>query len=53
MNAGARLLPLDLTRRDLNALGLPSMTVLNREGIALQDDCHPLSAYQAESSAKH
>ena len=42
MNAGARLLPLDLSRSDLNALAVASITVLNREGIASQDHRHSL-----------
>jgi hypothetical protein len=42
MNTGARLFPLDLSRRDLNALALAAVTVLNGEEIASQDHCHSL-----------
>jgi len=42
MNTGARLFPLDLSRRDLNALALAAVTVLNGEEIASQDHCHSM-----------
>jgi hypothetical protein len=34
--------PLDLSWRDLNALALASVPVLNAEEIACQNDCHSL-----------
>jgi hypothetical protein len=37
MNSLGWIFPLDLTRRDFDALALPSITVLNREEIAAQD----------------
>jgi hypothetical protein len=42
MNAGTRLLPLDLSRRDLDALALTSIPVFNREEIASHHYRHPL-----------
>ena len=42
MNTGARFLPLDLPRRDLNVVALASVTILNGEEIASQDHCHSL-----------
>ena len=42
MNTGARLFPLDLSRRDLNALALAAVTVLNGEEIASQDQRHSM-----------
>jgi hypothetical protein len=42
MNTVGWLLPLDLSRRDLNALALAAVTVLNGEEIAFQDHCHSL-----------
>ena len=41
-DAGTWLLPFNLTRRDLNALALASVTVLNREKIASQNHCYSL-----------
>lgn len=40
MNTGARFFPLDLSRRDLNALPLAAVTVLNGEEITSQDHCN-------------
>ena len=39
---GAGFLPLDLCQRDLDALALASIAVLNREEIASQNHCLPL-----------
>jgi hypothetical protein len=43
MNAGARLFPLDLSRRDVNALTLTSVAVLNRVEIASQHHGYSLT----------
>jgi hypothetical protein len=42
MNTGARLLPLDLSRRNPHAMALSSIPVLDQEHISAQHHCHSL-----------
>jgi hypothetical protein len=42
MDTGTWLFPIYLSRRNLNALALAYIAVLNRKKVAFQDDCHPL-----------
>ena len=53
VNVSARFFPFDLPRRDLDALALAAVVVLNREKFASQNYCHSVKTDHDATASPH